>query len=328
MTFLKVSRRSKIIALFGLTALAVAALLVSTWPASRHASEAARLGTPSSAQALEAVMDQPGPITIETVVGADWQVDRSGLINLKHPKARAAGLVDGPEPIQIFFHVLHHPTRGTFLVDTGVEDALLSDRQHAALRGMVASAAHVDRLKVHASTGAWLTAHGETLSGVFLTHLHLDHVMGTPDVASNVPLYVGPGETSGRGGMNVLIQPIVDRELDAHGVLQVWQFAPDPSGVFAGVLDVFGDGSLWALYVPGHTPGSTAFVVRTPNGPVLLTGDACHTAWGWQNGVEPGTFSEDAAQGEASLHQLLALAARHPKLDVRLGHQSLPGRKD
>jgi len=33
----------------------------------------------------------------------------------------------------------------------------------------------------------------------------------------------------------------------------------DPSGLFAGVLDVFGDGSFWALWVPGHTPGSTAY---------------------------------------------------------------------
>jgi glyoxylase-like metal-dependent hydrolase (beta-lactamase superfamily II) len=283
----------------------------------------ARLGTPNSTQALEAVIDEPGPVTVQTVVGAEWQVDRSGLLNLKHPKARAAGLVDGPEPIKIFFHVIQHPTRGTFLVDTGVEDALEHDPEHAALSGIVAKAAHVELMKVHASTGAWLKAHGETLNGVFLTHLHLDHVAGMPDVPSSVPLYVGPGEASERGAMNLLTQPIIDRALGAHGSLQTWQFSRDPSGVFAGVLDVFGDGTLWALHVPGHTPGSVAFVARTPNGPVLLTGDACHTAWGWKNRVEPGTFSDDPPASVESLNQLEELAARHPKLDVRLGHQSL-----
>lgn len=273
------------------------------------------------------MIDQPGPITVETVVGADWQVARSGLINLKHPKARAAGLVDGPEPIRIFFHALRHPTRGLFLIDTGVEDALVSDREHAALRGMVASAAHVELMKVHASTGAWLKAHGETPSGVFLTHLHLDHVAGMPDVPGAVPIYVGPGETSERGAFNALTQPIIDRALAAHGALRTWQFAPDPSGAFEGVLDVFGDGTLWALHVPGHTPGSVAFVARTPSGPVLLTGDACHTAWGWQNGVEPGTFSDDLEQSVHSLERLRALVRRHPGIDVRLGHQSLAERK-
>jgi hypothetical protein len=54
---------------------------------------------------------------------------------------------------------------------------------------------------------------------------------------------------------------------------------------------------------------------------VLLTGDACHTRWGWDQGVEPGTFSTDQAQSAVSLGKLRALASEHPALDVRLGHQ-------
>jgi len=323
MMFQKISRRTKFIFIFlGLT-VATLALTVSTWPISRHGAVAAQLGTVSSTSALEAVMDAPGPIMVETVVGANWQVDRSGLINLKHPKARAAGLVDGPEPIQIFFHALRHPTRGLFLVDSGVEDALLNDPEHAALHGMLADAAHVDRLKIQVTTAAWLKAHAEAPQGVFLTHLHLDHVLGLPDVPSQTPIYAGPGETAERGGLNILMQPVIDRALGAHPALRTFSFAADPNAGFSGVLDVFGDGTLWALWVPGHTRGSVAFVVRTPNGPVLLTGDACHTAWGWKNGVEPGTFSEDIAASVQSLAQLRALAARHPQLDVRLGHQTL-----
>ena len=87
------------------------------------------------------------------------------------------------------------------------------------------------------------------------------------------------------------------------------------------MLDVFGDGSFWAIWVPGHTAGSTAFVARTPNGPVLFTGDACHTTWGWQNGVEPGTFSEDQPKSAVSLSRLEKLVERHPHIDVRVGHQ-------
>jgi glyoxylase-like metal-dependent hydrolase (beta-lactamase superfamily II) len=86
---------------------------------------------------------------------------------------------------------------------------------------------------------------------------------------------------------------------------------------------VFGDGSLFALHVPGHTRGSLAFLARTPRGPVLLVGDACHTAWGWKNGVEPGEFSTDGPRSAESLARLLDLARRHPSIDVRLGHQPL-----
>jgi glyoxylase-like metal-dependent hydrolase (beta-lactamase superfamily II) len=90
------------------------------------------------------------------------------------------------------------------------------------------------------------------------------------------------------------------------------------------VLDVFGDGSFWAISAPGHTPGSIAFLARTPHGPVLLTGDVCHTAWGWQHGVEPGTFSDDLAGSADSLARLERFVRRHPSIEVRLGHQQLP----
>jgi hypothetical protein len=52
---------------------------------------------------------------------------------------------------------------------------------------------------------------------------------------------------------------------------------------------------------------------------VLLTGDACHTAWGW----EPGSFSDDRPKSAASLSRLRHFVARHPGVEVRLGHQSL-----
>ena len=93
------------------------------------------------------------------------------------------------------------------------------------------------------------------------------------------------------------------------------------TGTFDGVLDVFGDGSVWALSVPGHTPGSTAYLVRSKAGPVLLTGDACHTRWGWEHHVEPGTFTGDGPRGAESFKKLQGFVAAHPEVEVRLGHQ-------
>ncbi|MES1205859.1 MAG: MBL fold metallo-hydrolase [Pseudomonadota bacterium] len=95
----------------------------------------------------------------------------------------------------------------------------------------------------------------------------------------------------------------------------------DPSGRFTGVLDLFGDGSLFAIWVPGHTAGSVAYVARTPRGPVLFTGDTSHTRWGWEHDVPPGKFSSDRERNATSLAALRGLAARHPALEVPLGHQ-------
>jgi N-acyl homoserine lactone hydrolase len=291
----------------------------------RHPTQPAQLGVPSSLAALEVVVDQPGPITVETLTAADWHVPLSGMLNLEHDRARAAGLEDREEPIQIFLHSLRHPQHGTFSIDSGVQADIHGE--DSAIGAMVASVAGLDELKVQLDTRAWLQHLAAPLRGVLLTHLHLDHVMGLPDVPAGTPLYAGPGEAQATSFENLFVQGTTNLELEGHAALSEWQFPSAPAGVEEGisaVLDVFGDGTLWALHVPGHTPGSTAYVARSPDGPVLFTGDACHTAWGWENGVEPGSFSSDPERGGAALLALRALAQRHPGMSVRLGHQSLP----
>lgn len=290
--------------------------------ASTHPTQPSTLGVVRPSSLLLAVIDQPGPIELVTVASADWAVPLEGLLNLEDEKAKAAGLADRPEPIQIFFHVLRHPSAGSYLIDTGVQKALKYDPDRSIIRGLVAAAMHRDDMKVNAALGDWLAAQQLKLSGVLLTHLHLDHIMGLPDVEKGVPIYVGPQEVEETKFMNVFTQGPIDEALEGHAALSSWRFQPDTDGRFEGVIDIFGDGSVWALWVPGHTPGSTAYLVRTTHGPVLLAGDACHTAWGWDHAVEPGTFSTDQAASKRELDKLLALVAEHPTIEVRLGHQA------
>ena len=288
-----------------------------------HETTPSKLGTVRSLAELEAVLDVPGPIEVETVIGADWQVPLSGMINLDSAEAKAAKLTDHQEPIHVFLHALRHPSRGLYIVDSGVESALAHDRDHAAIGGLVASVAGLDELVVKVDTRSWLERQGEPLRGVLLTHLHLDHVLGLPDVPRGTPIYTGPGEADASSFQNLFVQGTTDQELEGHAPLREWQFAGSQSeGGILGVLDVFGDRTLWALWLPGHTAGSTAYLVRSPEGPVLFTGDVCHTAWGWRNAVEPGTFSHDLPRSRQSLLALIDLARRHPQLDVRLGHQT------
>lgn len=280
-------------------------------------------GVPRSSDELEALIEQPGPVQVETVAAADWQVERAGVINLEHPTARAQKLEPGFEPIRIYFHALRHPDHGLYLVDTGVERAQRDAPDQALLRGIVADVVHLDRMKIHVDTAGWLQKQGQPVSGVFFTHLHVDHLTGLRDVPRGTPLFAGPGETMERKAENLFMRPLVDAAFHGHAPLREWSFERDPSGRFAGVTDIFGDRSVWALHVPGHSAGSTAYLARTPRGPMLLVGDACHTAWGWRNDVEPGNFSHDKPASRRSLKQLRELVARHPSIDVRLGHQPL-----
>ena len=137
-------------------ALGVGLVGASGCRATTHALEPARLGVPSSSEALEAVIDRPGPVEVETERSARWSVTRAGLINLDDPKAEAAGLEDGPEPIEVYFHALRHPTRGVFILDTGVERAFASDPEHAAVRGWFRSLSGVGTLQVEVDLASWL----------------------------------------------------------------------------------------------------------------------------------------------------------------------------
>lgn len=315
-------------ALVGLLGLLAVALLgasgLTGCAVTSHATETAPFEHGIAGDDMVQVAATPGPVTVTRIVAADWAVDRAGLINLDHPEAEAAGLEDGDEPIEIVFYAIEHPTAGRFLVDSGVSIEF-ADPETAPVSGLVASAMNMDALDIRIDMETWLGANGP-IDGVFLTHLHLDHVMGLPAIPNDVPVYVGEGETEETTFLNLFVQGTTDDLVGAERpALQELRFRRDRDGRVHGVLDLFGDGSVFALHVPGHTAGSTAFLVRTPTGPELIVGDASHTVWGWDHGVEPGQFSNDGPRSVESLAQLKALEDALPGLVVHLGHQHRDG---
>lgn len=256
-------------------------------------------------------LDAPGPIVLQTHISATWAVPRSGLIDLTDP--RAADLPHDKMPIVLPVHVLTHPEHGAFLVDTGVPAT------DDPTRGLVRRFAR--DIEPVAPLAEILGTLDGPLSGVLLTHTHLDHVLGLPDVPAGVPVHAGAGEEAPVGLNGALTFPTFRRALGDRP-LTLWDFEEAPALESVDhAIDVLGDGSLWALSVPGHTPGSTAYLARTTEGPVLFTGDCSHTHWGWEHDVTPGTYTQDHARNATSLAQLRALAAAHPTLRVEVGHE-------
>lgn len=262
--------------------------------------------------------DAQGPITADVRVSATAEVPRSGLIDLDDP--RAAGLADEPAPIELLVTVLHHPTAGALIVDTGIDQDLADGGPGAmraplrwVFRGAVAAVASLDGI-----------LGGSAPDRVLLTHLHSDHVLGLPDVPAEVPVWFGPGELDGRALMHAIDGRTIGAALDGHALAEL--SLDDAVDVPVGPdtlrgWDLLGDGSLWALHAPGHTAGALAFVARTVDGPLLLTGDVSHTRWGWEHDVPPGTFTEAPEAGARSFAILRAFAAEHPGMRVVFGHE-------
>ncbi|MGY8663423.1 MBL fold metallo-hydrolase [Bradyrhizobium sp. UFLA05-109] len=300
---------------------ALAIVALSACAQTSHPTQHAGLGKPVSSSAMETLIDKPGPIEVETVASADWVADLSGLLNLKDPQAVQAGLTDHEEPIQIYTHLVKHPTEGFYMVDTGVSKRFVEDPKSLGVGWVVRNFAKLDKMQVRQDPLSIIKSEGAPLKGVLMTHLHLDHISGMPDIPNDVPFYTGPGEAGEKKFENVFVEGMENAFFEGRPAIQEFQFTKDPDGTFKGVIDVFGDGSLFAILTPGHTAGHVSYLARTPTGPVLLTGDACHTRWGWEHGVEPGSFTFDREEERKSLLALRALSERHPKMIVKLGHQ-------
>jgi len=287
-----------------------------------HPAQLVDVGTASQVETIKPSLASQGPISFRKVVAANWAIDRSGLIQLDDPKAKAAGLKDELEEIQIYFYVIDHPEYGRYLVDTGIESTMKDNVEESPVGGMISRFLNMDKLVIHQTTREWMQKNPGTIKGVFLTHMHVDHIMGVPDLNPDIPLFVGPEESTTRLFKNLLSRGVTDDFLEGPRTLSEINFPETKDPSVPAVIDFFGDQSFFILSVPGHTRGSLAFVINAAEGPQLIVGDTCHTRWGWEQNVTPGAFTEDHPQNQKSLDFLKSLAQSIPGMQVHLGHQS------
>jgi len=140
----------------------------------------------------------------------------------------------------------------------------------------------------------------EQIELIGISHYHFDH-LGQASAFPQATLMIGAKDWE---ALNADPLPF---GADAKQV-QPWLDGGKVDPV-AGDKDVFGDGSVTMLAMPGHTPGETALLVRlAETGPVLLSGDVVH--FHEQLPIEGvPAFNTDRADSLASLDRLIDIAA-------------------
>lgn len=108
---------------------------------------------------------------------------------------------------------------------------------------------------------------------VLMTHLHYDHVGGLLDMPGTKVWTTRDDWRAFGGGA-----PGFGRRMKKAVDWRPHDVRPGHAQQVLGqpALDVLGDGTIWYLSLPGHTPGAAAVLVRAEDGPWLFVGD---TAW-------------------------------------------------
>ena len=136
----------------------------------------------------------------------------------------------------------------------------------------------------------------EQVTLVGISHRHDDHTGQLPDFP-RATLLIGAGD----------FETLKARKSDR---IAPWVSGGGKVEKLEGDKDVFGDGSVVMLNLPGHTEAHHALLVRLPKtGPVLLSGDLYHFTENRRTGGVPG-FNTDRAQTIASMSRFEAIAVR------------------
>ena len=236
--------------------------------------------------ALEAPPAAPAPLSL-------WRLD-CGEFVIKDYNAFFSDTMaykPGPKEITSSCYLIRHGDR-YMLWDTGVPAALVGKPMDNPAQTIRLKRTVVDQLKQ-------LGVRPEQIEIIGISHYHGDH---TGQAAS----FPKAKLVMGKGDLDALRTRPTPQGLQT-APLKPWLEDGAPLVEATGDIDIFHDGRVVMLDLPGHTPGHTALLVRLASGPVLLTGDLYHfTEQVPIKGVPP--FNTDRADTLASMDRFDKLA--------------------
>jgi N-acyl homoserine lactone hydrolase len=268
----------------------------------------------SSMKSWTEIFRKPGPVTLQSFKTGTVIINRRGTINPNHP--RIHDLEDEELEVPVMAHWIHHEEFGDYLIDAGLDASYSKDPRgnvRGLLAGFLADEFHQDEnqnIEFH------LKKNQVKLKGVFLSHLHSDHMAGVRELPKNIPYVVGKGEKYPEYKPFLYgnyLKGINLHEIDFSTVEPIHPLGPS--------ADLLGDGSLWAVSTPGHTRGHMSFVVNGLEGPVLLTTDACFIREGLELGVASSDYTWNMEMAQKSLDKILEFLNEHPEVNVVCGHE-------
>jgi N-acyl homoserine lactone hydrolase len=215
--------------------------------------------------------------------------------------------------------LVRHP-KATFLFDTGF--GINVDEHIKTLPALMKATTTYDK---ETSAASQLRAQGlspDDIKMAVISHSHWDHISGLEDFPQ-AEAWVSKAEQS-------YIQTLPDRELARQMKDKIkWRAIEFTDGAyenFASSLDLFQDGSIVLVPLPGHTPGSLGMFVNLHSGKrFLFTGDLTWCLEGEQIPAERPWLArklvdQDEDGVRRSIVKVHELMKRYPEIVVVPAH--------
>jgi len=258
----------------------------------------------------DAIFLKPRPITLQSFKTGTVILNRKGTLNPHHPRTRDIKNEKFEVPIMAYW--VHHEEKGDYLLDAGLDVSYYLD----PLGGLEGSEVDEFNQDKNENIAYHLESNGIILKGVFLSHLHADHAAGQRELPRDIKYVAAMGEHENYHpeiygdflkGLRTL------QEIDFTEAEEIKPLGPS--------ADLLGDGSLWAILTPGHSPGHISFLVNGLDGPILLTIDACFIQENLEVGVAPVDYTWNVEMAQETLEKIIEFLKDYPQVRVLCGHE-------
>lgn len=177
--------------------------------------------------------------------------------------------------------LLCHPKHGWLLWDTGYAPRMLDATQHFPFSlYRLATPLYLNaKLSVIAQLERWKLKPGD-IQRVLISHFHADHIAGLRDfpAAEFIASETAYADVAPLRGLRALrrafIPELLPDDFDKRARLLSHFEGPSLPGL-GPMHDLFGDGSLLLLSLPGHARGQMGLLAHTERGRILFAADGC-----------------------------------------------------
>jgi glyoxylase-like metal-dependent hydrolase (beta-lactamase superfamily II) len=272
-------------------------------------------GTEGAAVSVEPMVT--GQIQVSEVIQASPTGEMSLLKSLRAMRGETRSV-----PVPAF--LIHHPSAGPVLVDTGLHPSIASDPE--ANLGRLAASLTDPVMTKGEDVPARLRARGidpAAIGTVILTHLHVDHASAVSEFPAATFVVSKLEWEDATSGLLPIFKYYRPQQFDYAFDFRTVDYEAssiNSHSTFGRSFDLFGDGSIVLVATPGHSAGHQSVVLRTGVGPLVIAGDAIFL----ENQIEPGADlaarARDRHNYERSIRELALFHREHPSAMIVPGH--------